>query len=224
MRTALANNSMVVASRDAPPLATCPVCGGKVELRRQAGEWYYRHLSGGGRECSLRAKPPQDKGRPTGTEVIGDPYLDIAARMIDDAIKAARRGDEKELLFLAFGQVAALALDVAGTTPEDVLRSIPTRASRPTVVVGDDEADILERFDVQPAPILDLRTYHNGHLDKLVRLSWYVRPPLGPAGLEILGLFLARLSRAYILGYEEWKQVNAVLNTSCSVEAIERRR
>ena len=52
------NDTRVNAGPDAPPVATCPDCGGTVDLRgRRKGKdpddktWYYRHRRGHGHQC-----------------------------------------------------------------------------------------------------------------------------------------------------------------------------
>ena len=57
------NDALVEAGPDAPEVATCPACGGTVNLRgRRTGKnpdektWYYRHRRGEGRGCQRRSR------------------------------------------------------------------------------------------------------------------------------------------------------------------------
>jgi hypothetical protein len=57
------DDTRVVAGPDAPEVATCPVCGGTVDLRgRRTGKnpnektWFYRHRRGEGRGCPRRSR------------------------------------------------------------------------------------------------------------------------------------------------------------------------
>jgi hypothetical protein len=51
---------LVEAGPDAPTVATCPACGGGVELRSRRGRdpehktWFYRHQRGEGLDCPRR--------------------------------------------------------------------------------------------------------------------------------------------------------------------------
>jgi len=54
---------LVTAGPEAPKLATCPDCGGIVDLRSRRAEknlnertWYYRHRRGQGRQCLRRVR------------------------------------------------------------------------------------------------------------------------------------------------------------------------
>jgi hypothetical protein len=56
-------DTRVVAGPNAPEVATCPACGGIVDLRsRRIGKnphektWFYRHRRGEGRRCPRRSR------------------------------------------------------------------------------------------------------------------------------------------------------------------------
>jgi hypothetical protein len=58
------DHRLVKAGPDAPKVATCPICGGHVELRcRRTGEnhedetWFYRHRRGEHPHCPRRSGP-----------------------------------------------------------------------------------------------------------------------------------------------------------------------
>ncbi len=61
MRTATVNNQPTPATPGAPPVATCPACGGKVHKRkRRSGDrvtWFWRHAPGVGEGCPRRYDP-----------------------------------------------------------------------------------------------------------------------------------------------------------------------
>jgi hypothetical protein len=65
MKDALDQNDVYVeAGPDAPEVATCPACGGTVNLRsRRTGKnpdeitWHYRHRRGEGKYCPRRSRP-----------------------------------------------------------------------------------------------------------------------------------------------------------------------
>jgi hypothetical protein len=55
------NGLRVVAGAEAPEVATCPACGGVVNLRHRRdgaesedGTWFYRHRRGEGPDCPRR--------------------------------------------------------------------------------------------------------------------------------------------------------------------------
>ena len=58
------DDRLVEAGPDAPKVATCPACGGVVDLRsRRTGRnperetWFYRHRRGEGPNCPRRSRP-----------------------------------------------------------------------------------------------------------------------------------------------------------------------
>lgn len=57
MKEAVVGEKTVTAGPDAPKEARCPVCGGRVVLRRRGQTRYYRHADGEGPECSRRFTP-----------------------------------------------------------------------------------------------------------------------------------------------------------------------
>jgi hypothetical protein len=65
MRKAMVDGQLVLASPEAPAMATCPACDGEVEKRkrrRSDGEvtWFWRHRPGEGDGCPKRYNPNGD--------------------------------------------------------------------------------------------------------------------------------------------------------------------
>lgn len=62
MQEAVVNGQMISAGPDSPEKAQCPVCGGTVTKRKRrrmdgSVSWFYRHIHGEGKGCSLRYYP-----------------------------------------------------------------------------------------------------------------------------------------------------------------------
>ena len=61
MRDAMIDDRQVLASPEAPDVATCPACGGEVRKRkRRDGDqvtYFYRHKAGVGDGCPRRYSP-----------------------------------------------------------------------------------------------------------------------------------------------------------------------
>jgi len=65
MRKAMVDGQLVLASPEAPAVATCPACGGEVEKRKRRRSdggvtWFWRHRPGEGDGCPKRYDPNGD--------------------------------------------------------------------------------------------------------------------------------------------------------------------
>jgi hypothetical protein len=211
MKTAMVGDVQIQAGPDAPRYAACPACGDWVELRRGRG-WYYRHLKGTGGDCQQRKKPIEDD--PISLLPSGDPYTTMAVVAVTEAVLAAREGDLEAILSLAFSQLAHLALDLVGLSPEEVLEGIVGYDTRGAarVTITDDERQVLRGVKSSPGPVFDIRDdIRDVRSKRLRRSSWYV--PLfdcGPAQARMIRLVLGQAERVYVLGERErWDQIVA---------------
>jgi hypothetical protein len=59
MKRALVNGELVPATVEAPARATCPDCGGVVELRSRQGTYFWRHVQLIRGDCSPEKAPPR---------------------------------------------------------------------------------------------------------------------------------------------------------------------
>ncbi len=221
MKIAIFDGVQIEAGPDAPGEARCPECNGPVELRSSGGQWYYRHIPGSGAACPARLRPLRVLPLDRGPELVdNDPLLSIAVDVTAATIAAARRRNLEDILALAFSPLIHHVLALANLDPEDVLDwlGIPPDPGEPEVVVIDDEEVILNAVAAEPGPVLDIRTRHNGHIQELEALEWYVPLPqdrIGPARLRLLARVLAVARRAYVLGSEEtWSEIAARIGIS----------
>jgi hypothetical protein len=216
VKRALLDGVTVHASPGAPPEATCPRCGEPVELRGLPGTPYYRHVPGAGANCPLRKKPIREQPRrpqPMPSLPEGDPRLVLVVATVVRALDAARRGSLPAILDLAFSRTVHLALDWLDLTPGELLDHVAPGEGGDglpeLLLVTEDEARVLEAVRRQPAPVLDVRSWHDGHLRELEELDGYVPLwPIGPARLRLLRRVLGRLEEVYVLGTPgEWAEV-----------------
>ena len=217
MKTALVEGIEVEADLTAPAEATCPTCGDPVTLRVwQRGDdesWYYLHDRGKGANC------PRRQGRATevdsvARQVEGDPYRVLALAVAEETVTAARRGDVRAILSLAFSPLVQLALATVDLSPEEVMDTVlpnpPLRRRPLQVVVSDDEGMVLDALMGRPGPVFDLRARHNGHLKALVGSAWYVPlpKPLDLTQAEMVRRVLEWAKRVYVLGgWERWQTI-----------------
>lgn len=203
MKWALVDGERVEAETG-PRWAACPACGEPVERRRGSGSWHWRHAPGHGADCERRVKPLRPaRQRPA----EADPYRRIALDSAEQAVRQARRGDALAILAIAFSPVVRGALDLVGVAPEQVLDGLAQRGGE-VVECGDDEALALALARKAPAPVVDLRCWHNGHIDELEALGLYVSlPALGPADLQMVRRVAPLVERVYVLG--EWDGLTA---------------
>ncbi len=218
MKTALVDGIEVDACLTAPAKATCPSCGDPVALRGwQRGDdesWYYLHDQKMGANC------PRRQGRAMRVDSVApqverDPYRVLALAVAEETVVAARRGDVRAILALAFSPLVHLALSVVNLSPEEVMDAVvpppPVRRHALKVIVANDEEVVLDALKRRPGPVFDLRDRHNGHLKALAGSAWYV-PLLEPVGLtqaEMVRRVLKWAKRVYVLG--EWKRWQNIL-------------
>jgi hypothetical protein len=217
MKTALVDGIEVQADPTAPAEAICPTCGDPVALRvLQRGDdeiWYYLHDRGMGANC------PRRQGRAmrvdsVASQVRGDPYRALALAVAEGAVVAARRGDLRAILSLAFSPLVHAALSVVDLSPEEVMDTVvpppPIRRQALQVVVANDEGTVLDALKRRPGPVFDLRGRHNGHLKALAGSAWYVPlpEPVGLTQAEMVRKVLEWAKRVYVLGgRERWKHI-----------------
>ena len=75
MKEALVNGQPILASPDAPKVATCPACGHLVGLRRREDTWFWRHRQGGPQDCPARGSPNKRKRAMNEASHVTDPAL-----------------------------------------------------------------------------------------------------------------------------------------------------
>ena len=213
MKYALVDGERIRASADAPQQALCPYdcdCGGgqPVELcfltYDGARRWYYRHRPNYAED--LPAQPAL---------VAGSPYLVMMGQSVEQGIAAARRGDLKAILSLAFSPLVHLMLGRAGLAPEELLDIVLSEpnGSEATVLVTHDTEVVQELVtDKNGPPVFDLHPERNGaseDLESLIASAWYVPlfEPWGTQGQRIRRI-LERAERVYVLGEpSEWERI-----------------
>jgi len=217
MKTALVDGIEVEASLTAPAEATCPTCGDPVTLRVwQRGDdevWYYLHDRGKGVNCPRRQGRAMEVDS-VARQVEGDPYRVLALAVAEETVIAARRGDVRAILSLAFSPLVQLALATVDLSPEEVMDVVvpppPLRQQAFQVVVTDDEKVVLDALKRRPGPVFDLRARHNGHLKALVGSAWYVPlpEPIDLIQAEMVRRVLEWAKRVYVLGgWERWQTI-----------------
>lgn len=213
MKIALVNGEEVRASADAPEKARCPAdceCGGgqPVELcfltRDGAKHWYYRHRPNYAEDLT-----------PQPALVAGSPYLVMLGESVEQGIAAARQGDLKAILSLAFSPLVHLMLGRAGLAPEELLNTVlpEPNGGEATVLVTHD-AEVVQELvtDKNGPPVFDLHPERNGaseDLESLIASAWYVPlfEPWGTQGRRIRRI-LERAERVYVLGEpSEWERI-----------------
>jgi len=213
VKIALVNGERVRASADAPKEARCPAdcdCGGgqPVELcfltRGDVKHWYYRHRPNYAED--LPAQPAL---------VTGSPYLVMMGESVEQGIAAARRGDLKAILSLAFSPLVHLMLGRVGLAPEELLDIVLSEpnGSKATVLVTHD-AEVVQELVTEKngPPVFDLHPERNGaagDLEDLIASAWYV-PLFEPWGTQVrrIRCILEQAERVYVLGEAaEWESI-----------------
>jgi hypothetical protein len=222
MKIAEIDGIEVQAGPDAPEVARCPVCGEPVDLRmwRQGDQvsWYYRHARGRGSGCSQRLKEVGRCARtgscPSHPELVaGDPYLVLAAFVVERTVEEVSRGEEEALLALAFSPLVDWALGMVGLTAEetwDELIADGGDGHPPDVRVYHNPISVLRPLREEPGPVLDLRGRPNGMPKVLIQSPWYVplsgRLSFGQA--RMIQRVVERMEHVYVLGdHREWDRV-----------------
>jgi hypothetical protein len=144
--------------------------------------------------------------------------LALVAAMLRQTLKAVSRGDLAAILAVAFDPLVRLVLDACGRTPEEVLEQ---RCPRPLAhpdqneirITDDESAALVWAKAADPALVFDLRCWHNGHADKLLRLPGYAGvDSIEPATARILVWLQKRIGGTVIvLGSAEWLAAQEII-------------
>ena len=140
-------------------------------------------------------------------------WKELGIALLRHTLREAANGDGKAILALAFSPVVHAAISVMSADVDPVkLLDLATRnlpRYEPLVISLHDEADALARLQREPAPVLDFRSFHNGHMAFLELSPWYI--PLPPPLREWQAKMVERVKRLFPCVYvlEEKKSCGA---------------